>query len=198
MKWALLFLVACGSAPPHVSLTEQWPAKAGEYKDVTKEWARAGVLRGQYQEVLSVWAVFKSPDWRAAHAEEQAEDRKLEGPARDAVRAQAQADMAGPYEVELMATTWDRKENDFDRGKRSVWRVVLVDDQGREIEPLEIVRDKRPPGILRADFPMFGDFAQAYVARFPRTEPLLGPAVKQLRLRVSSDRGGIELDWDAP
>ena len=197
MRWLLVFLIACGSAPPRVDLSGKWPSKAGEYKDVTKEWARYGVLRGQYQEVLSVWAVFKSPEWRAAHADEQAEDRKLDGPGRDALRAEAEAAMADQYEVELMATTWDRKENDFDR-KKSVWRVVLVDEQGREIVPTSIERDKRPPGVLRADFPMFGDFAQAYVARFPRTEPLLGPTVKQLRLRVSSDRGGIELGWDAP
>ena len=112
--------------------------------------------------------------------------------------AQAQAEMAGPYEVELLVTTWDRRENDLDRGKKSIWRVVLVDDQDNEIEPLEIVKDKRPSFTLRADYPAFGDFATAYVARFPRDKVVLGPDVKRIRLRMSSVRGGVELEWKAP
>ena len=83
------------------------------------------------------------------------------GPRATSCFAQAQAEMAGPYEIELMVTTWDRRENDLDRGKKSVWRVVLVDEQGNEIEPLEIVKDKRPSFTVRADFPAFGDFATA-------------------------------------
>jgi hypothetical protein len=105
------------------------------------------------------------------------------------------AEMAGPYEVELLVTTWDRRENDLDRGKKSVWRIVLVDATGNEIEPLEIVKDKRPTFTLRADYPALGDFATAYIARFPRDKVLLGPDVKAIRLRMSSARGGIELTW---
>ena len=71
-----------------------------------------------------------------------------------------------------MVTTWDRRENDLDRGKKSVWRVVLVDEHGHEIEPLEIVKDKRPTFTVRAEFPALGDFATPYIARFPRTPPL--------------------------
>ena len=97
-----------------------------------------------------------------------------------------------------MVTTWDRRENDLDRGAKSVWRVRLLDEQGKEIEPLEIVKDKRPPFIVRAEFPALGDFATAYVARFPRTRPILGPDVRQVRLRFSSTRGGIGLTWLAP
>src|SRR5262249_13011211 len=114
---------------------------------------------------------------------------------REARMAQAQAEMAGPYEVELMVTTWDRRENDLDRGKKSIWRVVLMDEQGNEIEPLEIVKDKRPAFTIRTDFPAFGDFATAYVVRFPRDKQVLGPDVKRLRLHMSSTRGFVTLDW---
>jgi len=41
-------------------------------------------------------------------------------------------------------------------------------------------------------------FATPYIARFPRTTPLLGPTAKQLRLRMSSTRGGLEVTWNAP
>jgi hypothetical protein len=201
MKAALfaLVLAACAATPGPVRLTDEWPARpASDYDAVTFNWTRTGVLRGQYQEVLDLAATFKSADWRAAHAARDADHRNLIGQARDQRLAQAQADWAGPYEIEMMVTTWDRRENDLDRGKKSVWRVVLIDDAGHEIEPLEIVKDKRPTFTIRAEFPALGDFATAYVARFPRTPPLMGPGVKAIRLRMSSERGGVEVAWAAP
>jgi hypothetical protein len=200
MKRALVLflLVACGSAAPPVRLTPEWPTEEpGDYTDVTETWTRATNLRGAYQEVLELAATFKSPEWRAAYAARDAEVRHLNPDARKQRIAQAQAELEGPWEFELMVTTWDRRENDLDRGKRSVWRVVLLDDAGNEIEPLEIIKDKRPAFTLRADFPAYGDFSTAYIARFPRTAPILGPGVKQVRLRMSSSRGGIELAWTA-
>ncbi len=194
-----IVLAACGAAEPRVRLTDDWPTSTGDdYGDVVDTWTRKAVLRGAYQEVLELAATLKSPEWRLAHATRDATYRGLEGDARAQRLAQAQAEASGPYEIELMVTTWDRRENDLDRGKRSVWRVVLLDDKGHEIEPLEIVKDKRPSFVLRAEFPALGDFAQAYVARFPREAKVLGPGVKRVRLRMSSERGGIEVSWSAP
>jgi hypothetical protein len=188
-------LVGCGGGAPAVRLTEDWPAHAGNYRQVTDRWTRTGVLHGQFQEVLDLAATFESPDWRAAHAARDADIRGLTGQAREQRLAEAQAAMAGPYEVEMMVTTWDRRENDLDRGKKSVWRVVLVDEQGHEIQPLEIVRDKRPPYTVRAEFPDFGDFAVPYIARFPRSTPVFGPDVHAVKLRMSGERGAVELVW---
>src|ERR1043165_798447 len=94
-----------------------------------------------------------------------------------------------------MLSTWDRRENDLDRGKRSVWRVVLIDEAGQEIEPIEIVRDRRPLFVVRAEFPALGEFATPYIARVPRTAELFGPKARQGRLRMTSPRGGVEVGW---
>jgi hypothetical protein len=203
MTRALCLLVlgaaACGAAEPRVRLVDEWPsAPTGDYADVTERWTRTARMRGQYQEAIELAATFKSPEWRAARAEMDADARGLEGEARAQRIEQARAEAAGPYEFELMVVTWDRRENDLDRGAKSVRRVRLLDEQGMEIEPLEIIKDKRPPFIIRQEFPAFGDFATAYLARFPRTKPLLGPNVQKLRLRFSSTRGGIGLTWQAP
>ncbi len=198
MRIALVVIVAlaaCAESAPPVRLDEAWPAQTPSYNGTTSAWTRTSTLRGQYQEAVDLRAVFKSPDWRAAHAERVADQRGLTGAAHDQLITQAKADMAGPYELELLLTTWDRRENDLDRGKKSVWRVVLVDDQGHEIEPLDIVRDRRPFETLRAEFPDATEFATAYVARFPRTTPVLGPSVHSLRLRMSGERGAVELVW---
>lgn len=191
-------LTACAGVEPNVRLTEDWPAQPADYSDATERWTRKASMRGQYQEVLELAATLKSPEWRAAHAAIDAEHRGLQGEARAQRMAQAQADAAGPYEFELMVTTWDRRENDLDRGKKSIWKVVLLDENGMEVEPLEIVKDKRPAYVVRAEYPELGDFAQAYVARFPREAKVLGPGVKRVRLRISSPRGGLELTWNAP
>ncbi len=195
---ALIVLAACAAPVAHITLTEEWPAIPGNYDHITATWTRRTTLRGQLQEALELFATFKSPDWRAAHAAREADFRGLTGDARTQMFAQAQADVAGPYELELLVTTWDRRENDLDRGKKSVWRVVLVDEAGHEIEPLEIIKDRRPVPTLRAEFPAYGDFATAYIARFPRTPPLFGPNVHAVRLRMSSERGGVELAWTSP
>jgi len=193
----LLGLVACGASAPKVKLDEQWPAQPPEYDDATEDWTRKASLRGQYQEVLELAATFKSPEWRAARAMRDADHRDLQGTQRDEFIAQAQADAAGPYEIELMVTTWDRRENDLDRGKKSVWSVVLIDQNGTQVEPLEVIKDKRPAFTVRADFPALGDFATAYIARFPRTTPMLGPGVKKVRLRLYGVRGAIEVMWES-
>jgi hypothetical protein len=193
----VLLAAACGATDPKVCLTERWPAQPDGYDAVVRRWTRTSVLHANYQEVLELSAVFKSTEWRAARASRDAETRGLVADARDQQLKQAQADATGPYEVELMVTTWDRRENDLDKGKKSVWRVVLIDDAGSEIEPLEIVRDKRPAFTVRAEYPTFGDFATPYIARFPHTRPLLEGGTRQLRLRMTSVRGGVELVWAA-
>jgi hypothetical protein len=200
MKHALLLLAvaACGASAPKVDLTGRWPSTPPpDYDDATETWTRKASLRGQYQEVLELAATFKSPEWRAARAVRDANNRDLQGPQRDEFMAQAQADDAGPYEIELMVTTWDRRENDLDRGKKSVWGVVLIDGNGTQVEPLEIIKDKRPAFTVRSDFPALGDFATAYIARFPRTTPMLGPNAKKVRLRFFGVRGAVEVAWES-
>jgi len=188
---------ACGSAEPRVHLTEEWPGKVDEYDDVVDRWTRKGTLRGGYQEVIELAATLKSPEFRYAQASRDATNRGLEGAARDQLISQAQAAAAGPYELQVMVTTWDRRENDLDRGAKSVWKIFVIDEQGMEVPALEIVKDKRPAFVVRADYPDLGDFAQSYVARFPREAKILGPGVKKVRLRISSSRGGLELIWNS-
>jgi hypothetical protein len=200
--FAYLFAIAwlgaaCGTTSPSVRLTEDWPATILDYSDVVQAWTRRAELRGDYQEVCELVATLKSPEWRASHAVHDAEIRGLTGQGREQSLAQARAEVAGPFELEVMVTTWDRRENDLDRGKKSVWRIVLIDESGQEIEPLEIVKDRRPAFVVRAEFPSLGEFATPYIARFPRTAAIFGPSAKQVRLRMSSPRGGLEVVWKA-
>lgn len=191
-------MIACGGAPP-VPLTNEWPAKVGSYDAVTRTWTRGTSLSASYQEVLSVKATLLSPEWRAAQAARDAELRGLGPAARDELFAKAKEQATtGPWEIELLVTTWDRRENDLHRGKRATWKVALLDEQGNEIQPLEIVKDRRPRYMVQADFEHYGDFAEPYLVRFPREKTVLGPGVRAVRLRLASVRGAVELAWRAP
>lgn len=191
----VLLGAACAVSHPTVRLTEDWPATPRDYPSVVHDWTRKAQLHASYQEVCELVATLKSAEWRAAFARHDADLRGLVGEGREQRIAQSRAEVAGPYELEIMLTTWDRRENDLDRGKKSVWRVVLIDEDGQEIEPLEIVRDRRPAFVVRAEFPALGEFATPYIVRFPRTRPIFGPSAKHVRLRMSSTRGGLEVDW---
>ena len=199
---ALCLLVGCGAGQkPQIRLTEQCNVQpAGDYEDVTEVWTRNASFRDAYQETASVNVTFHSPDWRVARAARDADNRKLEGEQRNAFMQQACADAAGDLEFMVLLVTWDRNENDLDRGARSVWTVRLLDERGTEIPYREIIKDRRPFQAVRADYPKYGNFAKAYVVRFPRPaaeEPqILGPNVKKLRVVLSQPRGTLEATWE--
>lgn len=189
--------LGCGArAAAPVNLDGTWPEKPGNYREVHAQWTRHGLKRTYESMVFEVYATFKSPAWRAAHASHLATRQKMSNSARAAFMAQSrQASETEPYEVHLLVTTHDRRENDLTKGKRSIWRVVLVDQQGNEIEPLSIQRDRRPRDVIAAEYPDYGDFAEPYIARFPRDIALLGPGVQRFSLKMGSTRGGVELVW---
>ena len=191
---ALALAAACGGAAP-VSLSDRWPAESGDYRDVTAAWTRHAELTAGYQEALVVDATFKSPEWRAAYVDRVAHLGRLSAAQRAELVAQQQKEAAEHYEVQLLVTTWDRRENDLHRGAKSVWKVVLVDDAGVTVEPASIERDRRPENVLRADYPALGDFSQAYVARFPRRVELMKPGSRGFALRIWGARGAVEMQW---
>jgi hypothetical protein len=190
-------LAGCAGTPPPVTLSAAWPAQAGDYDDVNRAWTRTAGLRGQYTQALEVHATFRSPEWRAAHARREASIRKLDGAARDALFAAARTASDGDYEVTLVVTTYDRSENDLHRGARSVWKLALVDDAGVETAPIEVERDRRPLEVLRAEVAELGDFAQVYVARFPKTAAVLHDGARQVTLKMWSVKGGVAMVWSA-
>jgi len=63
----LVLLAACGGAA-QVRLDDAWPGQPPDYDDTTEAWTRHTSMRGDFQEALALDAIFKSPDWRAAHA----------------------------------------------------------------------------------------------------------------------------------
>lgn len=191
-----LGLAGCGGASP-VVFGETWPSQVGSYQEVTAAWTRHAELNAGYQEALVVDATFKSAEWRAASIDRTARLGGFDSTQRAALTQQAQKELAESYEVQLLVTTWDRRENDLHRGARSVWKVVLIDDAGVAIEAATIERDRRPENVLRAEFPALGDFSQAYIAKFPKRVDVMRPGARAFKVRIWGARGAVEMVWRA-
>ena len=171
------------------------PKKPGEYEQVHDEWTRRAVIQAFDQQVLEVFATFKSPAWRAAYVAQNAKIQKLSAEGQKALTTKQTEAAAETHELHLLVTTWDSDENDLHKGEKSVWTLALRDDQGSLIEPASIERDKRPLQVIRAEYPNMGDFATAYVVRFPPTLEILRQGAKQFSLTMASPRGSVELVW---
>jgi hypothetical protein len=190
-------LAGCASRDP-IALSPAWPDTGGDYERVTDAWTRRGLLREPFQQVLEVYATFKSPAWRVAYIDRAARREGLSDSARHARVEQAKKQAAERYEFTLLVTTYDFRENDLQKGERSVWRLLLVDAQGNAVAPAKITIDRRARDVIRAEFPQMGDFARAYTVTFPRDIDVLADGAQQFSLRMASSRGGVELVWRAP
>ena len=194
---ALLLLFSCTPKAQPVALSHSWPTSPRSYEAVTRDWTRRAELHDYEVKVLEVHALVKSPEWRAAFIRQRAKHEALT-PAEVQASVQEHKQQAkNYYEVELLVTTYDRRDNDLAKGSRSVWRVSLLDDRGTRIRPTEIKRDRRSRGVLKAYFPSLDDFAEAYVARFPATVDLFRADATKFSLRMASSRGSVELVWPA-
>jgi hypothetical protein len=192
-------LAGCGSSGQRAAspFGEAWPDRARSYEQAVEDWTRTGSFVRDFDRVLEVSATFLAPDWRAAYIEHRAEREMLGRDRRAELVAEQRTAAESYYEVELFVTTYRYEENDLQKGEKSTWRVTLLDDDGNELRPVEIQRDRRPPEIIRSYFPHARDGATAYVARFPRTQLVMGDGARKFSLTVASARGGVELVWTA-
>jgi hypothetical protein len=197
-----LFALACGPRTGPVSLSGAWPSAEAvdDYDRVVKRWTRHARVRGDISEhlteIVSVHATLLAPEWRAAYAHKRSVDERLSPVERqELVNHQRERD-AEYYEVMLLVSASERRLLDFDRGQRSVWRVVLTDGRGNEIVASEIVRDRRLPSVIAEFFPALGDFDRPFLARFPRDLELFGPGAERIELVMASPRATVILVWE--
>jgi hypothetical protein len=191
-----LTAAACGSVDEPVRFSTDWPATSSDYEETSSQWTRRGVLRAplaqQASQLMEIYATYLSTAWRAAYVARQANLQKLNGSRKAELEGEQQETAKAHHEVELLITTYHQQHNDLHR-ERSIWRVTLVDDQGNEIVAEKVERDRRPREVIAAEFEHFGDFAEAYIAKFPATPQLLSG--KKFSLRVASSLGMVEVDW---
>lgn len=193
----LIALAACAPAQKPVTMSDAWPASPRTYAEATRDWTRHGKLRVGFDDLIEVHATFKAPEWRAAYVSERAKRERLPADDHAELLAAEQQDAGDYFDVQLIVATYDQRENDLQKGDRSLWRVALIDDRNHQITPISIKRDRRPDEAIRAYFPAMNDFTEAYLARFPKEAAVLREGASRFTLRLSSARGAVEIVWPA-
>jgi hypothetical protein len=198
---AALAASACAGAP-RVRITDAWPERVPSYEVAHDRWTRQASARRATDTVIDVSATLKSTEWRAAYVLERARRQLLPDPERARLLGAARAEAAEVWEVQLLVATHDWAWNDLaKRAGRSMWRVALVGDEGREVEPISIRLDRRHRGELQAWYPDLTRFHRAYVVTFPRVaadgRPLVREGSPRIALKIGSVLASVELVWSA-
>ena len=196
-----LVLGACSHSSPAVNLSNNWPAQPGDYEDAHARWTRKNVIHHGLDHILSVAATALSPEFRASYVAERARRLDMTAEERAALTEQEKAATAETIEFEVLLATNKADWNDLAKYPRSMWRVALVGDDGREVLPTKIVPDKRVRAEIAEWFPDLGPFYRPYVITFPRVaadgQPILGDGSKRMKLEMASAMGRTELVWSS-
>jgi hypothetical protein len=201
---SLLLVVAlvagCATVVHSVRPTAPWPDEPPPYAEAYKRWTRSGVVWKRMSRVIDVHATLASFEYRAAYLAELARRVGMsEGEhARLAVLSRDEATKV--WQVTLQFAVGDIDWDDLTRDDRSMWRIALVGDEGREVLPVSIKQDRRPRAELEAWYPDLGHFHAVYLVTFPAQapdgRPLVGPDAKRIALRIGSSLARVELVWE--
>jgi hypothetical protein len=202
--WALMLLwvaagAGCASSNLRVSLeTPARPPPASEYVDELKKWTRSGHILADFDEALTVNGTFRSPEFRAAYAEKWIKTYFV-GPdesARTRERLMSEGADTWEFHVESSAHRWEI--NDFS-SKKSIWRLALVDDTGREVTAKDVLATTARRELEMEFYPYANIFSRGWTLRFPKTladgTPLVRPDTKSVTLRFAGPMGVIDLVW---
>ncbi|MCZ7686495.1 MAG: hypothetical protein M5U28_50170 [Sandaracinaceae bacterium] len=84
--------------------------------------------------------------------------------------------------------------------ERSAWRVLLIDEHGRQTRPIEVERIRRPGAAERVYFPSVSTQRQTFRVAFPTQHrdgtPVIAPDARYLVLRFTGAEGTVDLRWD--
>ncbi|MFW6050018.1 MAG: bactofilin family protein [Myxococcota bacterium] len=199
---ALAVLVGCGCAARPLTLKPEPRAfTADDYADVYEAWTRDAkkFAMSELSDVLHVTATFESWEFRWAYVVRYARDYGLSPETRDEMLRATLADAREHHRFFVTLSGRRYRESDL-TGARSAWRVLLVDDQGRQTVPSEIEKVRRPDPATRVYFPSISSFRQAFRISFPaRREDgsaSIPAGAERVFLRLTGPRGRVDLEWE--
>ena len=198
-SWAAAALCACAATATPVKLEGSWPDKPADYPDAYEKWTRHAKHSADMTQVIDASATLATPEWRVAYAAERARRTDLPKADADALVAEERASAEAGWEIELIVATAKPAWNDFHKPGKTMWRLALVGDEGREVLPESVKEDKRPRAVIEQYFPDLGPFHRAYLLRFPRNaadgRPLVAGDASRLALKIGSALVKIEMSW---
>lgn len=193
----LLFLPNCSMVKRFADSSR--PYHTPGYAESLEKWSREARIHRGLEVDLILSATFKSRAFRRAYAEEYAAAYKLgaEETMRFLETQMQAADLGHEFLMAVFVpqADWD----DFDK-TRSMWRIRLIDDRGKRIQPAEIRRIKKKDALTSHFFPHISPWKSVYLVRFSR-DTLEGPPTgdteltEPVTLEVAGVLGSAQLQW---
>lgn len=191
---------ACGASRVSLRNTEH-AFTAGDYGSTYDRWTRSAddFDIGQLTEVLHVTATFESHEFRWAYVARYASDHSMttEERTRTLEHSLNEAGQRHRFFVTIGAPIY--READLG-DERSDWRVLLVDANGHQTEPNEVLRIPRPSRDMRAYFPSIHRQRHTFRIAFPAMDsegaPTIAEGSDHVILRFAGASGTVNLQWD--
>lgn len=197
---AICMIAAC-AAPIVSNKPRAYALTPRDYETVYDLWTRdaSPFDFGRLTTVLHVTATFESREFRWGYVVRYGEDFGLATDARNAMLSATLADAEQHHR--FLVTLGGGKFRELDlTNERGAWRVLLIDDRGRQVRPVEIEKINRPTPAERAYFPSVGALRQAFRLVFPVKHedgyPTIPPEATFAMLRFTGPEGQVELKWE--
>ena len=170
---------------PHV--WEAWTREKESFawKDLTHE--------------IFVSATFESWEFRWAYVVRYAHDYSLTPQARDEMLEASLTSSRQEHRFFVTLSGLDFRESNL-ANRASAWRVLLVDPQGNQTDPLLMERVRRPSAVDRVYFPQVSSFRQTFRLTFPAVDAAgrrtIPEGAEFVVLRFTGARGRADLRWE--
>lgn len=190
----------CGAS--RVSLAEGPRSyTASDYDGIYGRWTRSAdeFDFGRLGEILHCTATFESWEYRWAYVTRYAHDHSMTEEERAIALQESLADAGERHRFFVTLSTPRFREGNITE-RESDWRVLLVDPSGRQVEPVEIVRVRRPSAAERHYFPSISRQRHTFRIAFPVSRDDGTPTVPRdadhVLLRFAGAEGVVDLRWE--
>ena len=202
----LVLLVSFGlvsaCATPKASLaTGPRSYTQASYSNVYRTWTRSeeDFSWGDLKDVLRVSATFESHEFRWAHSIRYAHDHSLTEAARTKLLKESLAAAQNEHRFLVTLSGYNHRESNIS-GKKSAWRVLLLDAEGLQTVPKTIERVRHPTAADRVYFPSISPHRETFRISFEAItkegRATIPPGSKHADLRFAGPHGIVDLRWE--
>lgn len=195
-----LCVAGCSLTPPRVGErppVEKEADKEKAYQAIVARYSAQEEIYATFDTRVLAGVTFQAWPFREARARRQAGFQALPEPTLQANLAREKAELDEAHEFFFAAHVNDYHFNDFDRAS-SVWHIALISSRG-EVRPSKVERIGRSSLNMRAYYPYFDDFWDAYRVRFPKVvdgQPTVPETDPTITFRIASTLG--KADFSVP
>lgn len=198
---AALAWVAC--APPAVTLEPKAYAYTPEdYESVYRAWTRDETPFDfeRMESIMRVTATFEAEAFRWAYVTRYAHDFGLSVDERGALLDASLEDAKQYHRFFVTLAAGSHVDEVELTRRRSAWRVVLMDDRGRQTRPVEIEYVRQPTPAHERYFPTVSNQRRAFRVAFPAYDEDGNRTIPDdslfAVLRFMGPKGTVSLSWD--